>query len=383
MPETVLPFIPYGRHSLSGPDTRSILSVLKSDRIAQGPQIGKFEEKLARFCTARYAVAVSSGTAALHLASLVLGLKTGDEVITSPISFIATSNSVLYTGARPVFADIEAATLNLSAEEVRKKVSKKTKAVYPVHFTGLACRMAELSRAAKGVQMVEDACHALGARYRAGSSWVRVGSCRHSRLTVFSFHPVKHITTGEGGALTTNDAELYRRLCALRTHGVYPSENAEALSTAWPFEMRELGFNYRMTDLQAALGISQLERVQEFIEKRRAIAQFYTRELKNLPGLELPVEPEGFYHAYHLYVVRVHGQAGRRKKLMQFLHESRIGSQVHYRPIYQQPYYRSLGYRDRCAEAERYFTEALSLPIYPDLSRAQQKRVIGALKKFL
>ena len=383
MPDTL---IPYGKHCLDERDRRSVLSVLKSDRITQGPAIDRFEKEFAAFCGARYAVALSSGTAALHLSSLALGLGEGDEAITSPISFVATSNSILYARARPTFADIEGDTVNLSPAAVEKKINRSTKAIYPTHFAGLACRMPELEALAarRSLKIVEDGCHALGAKYLYKNNWVKVGSCRHSRMTVFSFHPVKHITTGEGGVITTNSRVLYRQLCALRTHGIYRSRASQRRHGPWHYEMRELGFNYRMTDIQAALGISQLARAEEFIEKRRRIADVYKEGLKNVEGLSLPAEPEGYYHTYHLFVIRVRGaKKEHRRRLMDYLQKNGIGSQVHYIPIYRQPYYRRLGYRDRCLEAERYFSEAVSLPIYPALSGAQQKKVIETLKRFV
>jgi UDP-4-amino-4,6-dideoxy-N-acetyl-beta-L-altrosamine transaminase len=379
--------IPYGTQLIDDADIRAVVRVLKSGWISQGPAIAAFEQKLARFCGARFAVVVSSGTAALHLASRALDLGKGAEVITTPVTFLATSNGILYTGARPVFADIDPLTFNISPKEIAHKLSTRTKAIYPVHFTGLPCDMPAIGRfAAKhGLKVVEDACHALGAKYKDGGRWVKVGSCAHSDMTAFSFHPVKHITTGEGGALTTNHKNYYEKLLRLRNHGAFRSAALSKEKGPWVYQMRDLGFNYRMTDIQAALGSSQMDKLTRFISRRRQIASIYDKDLAQVDGLSLPAQPESFYHSYHLYVVRINfNKLGRsRAELMNDLKKKGVGSQVHYIPVYQHPYYRELGYRGNYPEAEHYYREALSLPLYPKMTDADVRKVVSVVRSVM
>ncbi len=381
---SVQKIIPYGRHSINSEDIRSVVRVLRSDWITQGKTVAKFEGELARCCGAHFAVAVSSGTAALHLASQVLGLPPKAEIITSPITFLATSNAVYYVGGKPIFCDIEPDTFNLSPDEVSKKISQKTRAIYPVHFAGLPCHMKAIHSIArkKGLFVVEDASHALGAKYRVDGKWVNVGACRHSDMAVFSFHAVKTITTGEGGAVLTNNRHFYDQLRVLRSHGIHRSEAISRRSGSWYYEMRGLGFNYRLTDIQAALGLSQLKRLPQFIARRREIASLYCRFLKNIDAISLPREPEGFYHAYHLFVLSVNFTKLKksRTEFMKALAARGIGTQVHYIPVYKQPYYRKKGADRSCPEAERYYAAALSLPIFPSLSNAQVRKTADAVK---
>lgn len=378
--------IPYGRQTISAQDRRAVEAALRSPRITQGPLVPRFEEELARYCGARYAVAVSSGTAALHLATLALRLGPGDEVLTSPVSFVATSNAALYAGAKPVFADVEYDTVNLSPERARRKISRKTRALYLTHFAGLPCRMPEFARLARArkLSVVEDAAHALGARYRdAAGRWHRAASCRHSDAAILSFHPVKHITTGEGGAVTTNDRRLYEAVSTLRSHGIVRSNALARRHGPWHYEMRALGFNYRMTDLQAALGLSQLKRADQMLARRREIADEYRALLAGVPGIELPVEPAGFESAYHLYAIKIDFMKIKttRAGLMRALAADGIGTQVHYIPINSQPYYRELGYRPAEPEAARYFARALSLPMFPAMTAGQVRRVAATVRR--
>lgn len=375
--------IPYGKQILDQNDIDAVVRALRSEKITQGPLVDVFEAKLAKWCNARYAVAVSSGTAALHLATLALGLGKGDEILTTPISFLATSNAALYAGARPVFCDVDYATANLAVSRLENHIHRATKAIYPVHFGGLPCDMPAIYKIAKKYDLfvLEDACHALGAIYKSNGSWFKVGSCAHSDMAVFSFHPVKHITTGEGGAITTNSEKFYKKLRCLRSHGMVRSPGLSKRIGPWYYAMKDLGFNYRLTDIQAALGISQLKKLNRFVKRRREIAAAYDQAFKNLPQVVLPEEPDGFVGAYHLYPLRIDfGKIGiSRATFMNELLKRKVGTQVHYIPIYTQPYYRKLGYRDHCLEAERYYTNALSLPIFPKMKNRDIQKVVRSL----
>lgn len=376
--------IPYGRQSVDEEDIRAVVAVLRGDYLTTGPYIAEFEEKFSAYVGSRYAVAVSSGTAALHLACLAAGIGSGDEVITSPMSFAATANCALYVGARPVFCDIDAAG-NIDPELIEEKVTPATRAIIPVHYGGLPCRMDKINEIARrhGLVIIEDACHALGAVYQGA----KVGSCRYSDMAVFSFHPVKHITTGEGGMITTNSEELYQKLVCLRSHGIVrdPIRFLEDGHGGWYYEMQRLGFNYRMTDIQAALGISQLKKIDRFVRRRRDIAARYTEAFKGLP-LELPEDGDDCRHAYHLYVVKLKPEAqADRKELYDRLKSRGIFSQVHYIPIHTMPYYREkLGYRwGDYPQAEDHYQRVLSLPLYPGLSDEEVDTVIDAVKEVL
>lgn len=380
--------LPYSRQYLDSADTKAVLQVLKSGWLTQGPAVAKFESKIAKYCGASYAVAVSSGTAALHLACLAAGLKKRDEVITSPITFLASANCALYVGVKPVFADIEPATANVSPDDILKRIHKNTRAIIPVHFSGLPCDMGNISQIAKKhhLMVIEDACHALGAKYQYRGQWIKVGSCRHSDMTVFSFHPVKAITTGEGGVITTNHKKLYERLLALRTHGMVKDKKT-AQRGPWYYEMRDLGFNYRLTDIQAALGTSQMKKLDRFIHCRRAIVQKYNEAFRNLPFVTLPQERKDQHSADHLYVLRVNFKklGTTRKKFLAKLRQQGVGSQVHYIPIYRQPYYRKhfLINPRTFPQAERYYEECLSLPLYPSLTDRDVKHIIATIKTLI
>jgi len=372
-------FIPYGRQWIDEEDERSVLRVLRSDFLTQGPEVARFEQALAGVTGARHCVAVSSGTAALHLAVAALRIERGQEGITSPITFVATANATVYSGLVPRFADIDAKTYNLDPVEVEKNLSSRTRLLMPVHFAGQPSDMSALHELAQrhGLRVIEDASHAIGSFYASGDP---VGCCRYSDLTVFTFHPVKTITTGEGGAITTNDPALYERLLLLRTHGItrdggQMSENPGP----WYYEMQDLGFNYRLTDLQAALGVSQLTRLDRFRERRRAIADAYNRAFQDSSVVKIPFERPGVRSCFHLYVLQLDFEAlGRtRKSVMETLRGRSIGTQVHYIPVHLQPYYRrSFG----CGPgdfpiAEAYYAKALSIPLYPAMSDEQVARV--------
>lgn len=375
--------IPYGRQYIDEKDIEAVVEVLKGDYLTTGPHVEKFEKTFAEKVGARYAVAVSSGTAALHLSCLAAGIRTGDEVITTPMTFAASANCAIYTGAKPVFADIEENTGSLDAEKMKEKVTDKTKAVIPVHYTGLPCDMEKIKEVADNHNLVviEDACHALGARYKNSI----IGDCKYSDMTVFSFHPVKHITTGEGGMITTNSEEWYHKLLSLRSHGITRRQGdfTETSHGGWYYEMQSLGFNYRLTDIQAALGLSQLQKLDWFVEKRREIAGIYNLELKELP-LELPREKKGFYSSYHLYVIKLKKEASlNRKELYDRLRERNIYTQVHYIPVHTLPYYQHMyGYKwGDYPVAEEHYRRVLSLPIYPGLTEDEIYRVIKILRE--
>ena len=380
--------IPYGRQTISNSDIKSVVDVLKSDWLTQGSKVGEFEENIAAYCGAKYAVAVSSGTAALHIACLAAGLQKGDEAITTPITFLATSNAVLYAGAKPVFADVEDGTGNIDPRQIIKKFTKKTKVVIPVHLAGLPAKMKEIFTASrkKDLTVIEDACHALGAEYKCGSEWVKVGSCRHSDMTVFSFHPVKHITTGEGGAITTNSRRLYNKLIALRSHGTYKTSAMIKDKGPWYYEMRDLGFNYRITDFQCALGISQFKKLEQFLSKRKKIAYVYDEVFCDTPGVKIPYNDKNNKHAYHLYTLRIEFGKIRegRDVFVNELRKKGIMTQVHYIPVYYHPYYKKLGYKKGiCPEAEKFYQEELSIPLFPSIKDREIRRVVSALRGLL
>lgn len=379
-------FIPYGRQSIDQKDIRAVVKALKSDHLTTGPRVRQFEEKLAAYCAARFAVVCSSGTAALHLACLALGLKEKDTIVTSPITFLATANCARYVGAEVAFSDIDERTADLDPAKLAHTLGRtpRVKAVFPVHFAGQPADMESIFRIAraKGLKIVEDACHALGASYKTKSGQtVKVGSCRHSDMSVFSFHPIKTITTGEGGAVTTNDQRLYERLLLFRNHGMLkmPSRGS------WVYEMSEIGFNYRLTDIQCALGISQLERVDLFVRQRRKIASFYDRRFADAEFIRPLLGRPGAYSSRHLYTIRADFKKIKksRSKVMRSLVDHGIGTQVHYIPLHFQPYYQKR-YRLRPGDfpcAEKYYEEALSLPLYPSMSIPAASKVVQEVQE--
>lgn len=376
-------FIPYGRQTLTSQDIQAVVRCLKSDYLTQGPAVPAFEKQLAKKAGAKYAVAVANGTAALHILAQALNLKSGSEVVTTPISFLATSNCLLYAGLKPVFADTDSVTGNLIPELVEKKITQKTSAIFLTHLAGRPCDMRAFSKLAKKYKLVliEDAAHALGAEYEDRP----VGDCRYSRAAIFSFHPVKHITTGEGGAVVTNDAELAGRMGMLRTHGVTRDPKILVSNPGrWHYEMQLLGFNYRLTDMQAALGLSQLEQLDRFIAARRAIAKRYEQLLREAPGIGVISESKREKHAYHLCPVRLLTKRlkAHKKEIFDDLAAAGVGVQVHYIPIPSQPYYRGLGYSMKgLSGAQEYFESVVSLPVYPLLKRAEQDYVVKVLKQ--
>lgn len=376
-------FLPYGHQWISEEEIHEVIKVLKSNWLTQGNKIKEFEEKVATYCGAKYAVAVSTGTAALHAACFAANIREKMEVITSPISFVASANCVLYQKGIPVFADIQKDTYHIDPKEIKKHITKYTKAIIPVHFTGQPCDIEEIHKIAKRYKLIiiEDAAHALGAKYKGE----KIGSL--SDMTIFSFHPVKHITTGEGGMILTNKKEFYERLLLFRTHGITKDPNRlNERKTLWYYDMQELGYNYRITDFQCALGIKQLDRLNEFVERRREIAKIYNHAFKDIEEIIIPYEKKEVVSSYHLYVIllRLERLTGNRKEIFEALRAENIGVNVHYIPIYYHSYYQKLGYeRGICPNAEEYYERTLTLPLFPKMSDRDVRDVINAVKKVI
>lgn len=372
-------YIPYGKQSIDQEDIQAVVEVLKSDYLTTGPKIPEFEQKLADYTGAKYAVAVSSGTAALHIACLAAGIKAGDEVITSPLTFAATANAILYCGGRPVFADIDPKTYNIDPAQIKQRITSRTKAILPVHYTGQPCDMDAIQSLAKkhNLPVIEDSAHALGASWKGRP----IGSL--SDMTCFSFHPVKPITTGEGGAVTTNSKELYQRLQMFRSHGItrdkgqlthYPGD--------WYYEQQDLGCNYRITDLSCALGISQMDKLDGFLQKRRELAANYSQAFSGIRGIQIPTQAEGAESGWHLYVIQVLFK--NRASVFEKLRQAGIGVNVHYIPVYQHPYYQNHGYGNCCCpNAEDFYKRAITLPLYPALTKEQQEYVIEKVIEYV
>lgn len=377
--------IPYGRQSIDELDVAAVDEVLHGDWLTQGPSVEAFEKAVAERCDVPHAVAFSSGTAALHGAVFSAGLAEGDELVTSAITFAASANCAAYIGATPRFADIDPLTLNVSAATVAAVRAPRTRAIVPVHFTGLPAPVAEIRElVGDDVMIIEDAAQALG----ANTEDEIVGSCRHSEMTMLSFHPVKAVTTAEGGVVTTRDSELRDRLRRFRNHGITRDRNClrETGEGGWYYEQQELGFNYRLSDVHSALGRSQLNKLTRFIEARNAIASRYREWLADIAELELPPEaPDGSTHAYHLFVIRHREGADARRRLYDGLREREILAQVHHIPVHLHPYYRDrYGYGPGlCPAAEDYYSSCLSLPCFPALTEADQSRVVDAVRELV
>jgi len=384
--------IPYGRQDIDQHDIDAVVEVLGAEFLTQGPVVGRFELAVASYCGAQHAVAVNSATSALHIACLALGVGPGDSVWTSPITFVATANCALYCGASVDFVDIDLASYNMSVPrlreklEVARKAGKLPKVVIPVHMTGQSCDMAAIHQLGQefGFSIIEDASHAVGARYRGQP----VGCGRYCDITVFSFHPVKIITSGEGGMALTNNEQLAESLRRLRSHGI--TGNLLEMDTRpegelWNYQQVELGFNYRLTDIHAALGLSQMRRLDGFVAARHALARRYDEMLSDL-SLTTPWQARDTYSSYHLYVVRLSLSQIRKtqKEVYRELHARGIMVNLHYIPVYLQPYYQRLGFATGyCPDAERYFKEALSIPLYPGLTFEAQDRTIETLAEVL
>ena len=379
--------IPYGKQSINQDDKKAVLRALSAEFITQGPRAAEFEAALARYCGAKYVVVFSSATAGLHAACAVAGLKAGDEAITSPISFAASANCILYQGARVRFADVNADSAQITAETVAPVISKKTKVVIPVDFTGRPVAIAPLFALTqkKNLTLIVDAAHSLGATYSLRGREYRVGSCAHADMTVFSFHPVKSMTTAEGGAVTTNCKIHYERLLRFRQHGITKTQkdfvNPEFAKCGWYYEMQDLGYNYRLTDIQCALGLSQLKRLETFINKRRHIVDLYRDKLSGVVDF-LSGDDNAFQSAHHLLPILV--EPKRREFIFNKLRAAGIGVHLHYLPIYRLPYYtKNLPENFRnYPSAESYFRRAITLPVFPDLKKRDQDFVIKMVRKF-
>jgi len=381
------PFIPYGAQWVDEDDISAVVEVLRSEYLTQGPKIAEFEKAIAGYVGAKYCVAFCNGTAALQCAVQVLDIPEGFEGITSANTFVASANCLAYNNLKPVFADIDARTFNVTADSICSRINVKTRVLLPVHFAGQACDMAAIAELAhdKGIPVIEDACHAIGSRYANGSS---VGNCRYSKMTVFSFHPVKAITTGEGGAVTTNDVALYQRLSLLRSHGT--TKDPKLLSQnpgPWFYEQQELGHNFRITDLQCALGLRQLYKLDAFKARRKEIVAAYNKAFSGLPNVQVPYEAEGLDSCFHLYVLQIDFEALGldRASVIKSLAEEGIGTQVLYIPVHTQPWYKkTYGYKQGdCPVAEAYYQKTLSLPLYPKMSNEMVERVVKSAKRVL
>lgn len=383
--------IPYGHQNISDEDIKSVVDVLKSEYLTQGPIVPKFEKIVCDYTGANFAVAVNSGTSALHIACLALGVGKNDLVWTTPITFVASANSALYCGAKIDFVDIDTVTWNMSTDALSKKLkdAKKNeslpKVLIVVHFCGTPCDMSEIHALSQeyGFKIIEDACHAIGAKYLDST----IGACQYSDITVFSFHPVKTITTGEGGMAVTNDKLLVEKMELLRSHGITrnPDEMTQEPDGPWYYEQISLGFNYRMTDMQAALGVSQMTRLDEFVSKRQMIANNYDRLLSDLPIKSQNRSTES-YSGMHLYVIRLSTDKIKKthKEIFLSMREKGIGVNLHYMPIHLQPYYKKLGFNHGdFPNAEAYYLEAITLPMFPDLTKGEQEKVIKTLGESL
>ena len=373
--------LPYGRQSLDDEDIQAAVEVLRSDWLTTGPKVGEFEEGFAAWVGAKYAISFSSGTAALHAAAFAAGLQSGDEAITTPLTFCATANCILYQDATPVFADVTADTLNLDPREVSKKISPRTRAITAVDYAGHPADLVELRdlAAQHGLVLIEDACHALGAEHLGK----RVGSI--ADMTVFSFHPVKHLTTGEGGMVTTNDAKLAETLRRFRNHGISSEARQRQQSGQWFYEMVLLGFNYRLTDIACALGISQLKKLEANLARRRAIAARYTRAFRELSAVVVPAVRDGVEPAWHLYPIRLRLEAlsAGRAEVFRALRGENLGVNVHYIPVHKHPYYRErFGYQGgEYHVAEDAYERLISLPMFHAMTDQDVNDVIAAVSK--
>lgn len=371
-------YLPYGRQCLDDADIRAVTEVMKTDWITQGPKVAEFEKRVADYCGAKYGVAVANGTAALQAACAVAGVSREDEVITTPITFAATANVVVHLGGKPVFADIKEDTLNIDPGEIRKKLTSRTKVILPVDFTGYPAALAEIQDLARerNLTVIEDACHALGAEYRGKP----IGSL--SDMTVFSFHPVKHITTGEGGMVLTDNENFYENLKTMRHHGITKNHPDQG---PWYYEITQPGYNYRITDFQCALGLSQMNKLGHFIQRRREIAARYNEAFCQMKEIVIPPQGNGAKPVYHIYVIQLRTEtlSVDRKEIFEALRFENIGVNVHYIPVHLHPFYqRQFGYRKGdYPVSERYYDRAITLPVFPGMTGKDTDDVIKAVKK--
>lgn len=374
-------YLSYGQQWIDEEDIQAVMETLTSTHLTQGPKIEEFEQAVATYVGAKYAIAFSNGTSALHGACFAAGISTGDEVITTPITFAASSNCVLYSGGTPIFVDIDKDTYNIDPQLIRSAITPRTKAIIPVDFTGQPADMEEICEIAKehGLVVIEDAAHSLGAAYKGQ----KVGTL--ADMTMFSFHPVKHVTTAEGGIIVT-DSEIHaEKLRLFRSHGIR-NAHVSRDDEPWFFEMIELGYNYRMTDIHAALGISQMKKLDGFIKRRREIVQSYNEEFSNLEGVKVPVQLEGTSSSWHLYVLSLELNKLKvdRRGIFEALRAENIGVHVHYKPVYLHPYYQGLGYKKGlCPTAENWYEGALTVPLFPKMTKEDIESVIYGIKKVI
>jgi UDP-4-amino-4,6-dideoxy-N-acetyl-beta-L-altrosamine transaminase len=371
--------IPYSRQYIDEDDIQAVVETLRSDYLTTGPKVDEFERAVADYVGAKHAVAVCNGTAALHIGCLAAGITTGDEVITSPITFAASANCVLYCGGKPVFADIDPKTYNIDPEDIERKITPRTKMIIPVHYTGQPCDMDAIHDIAKrhNLLVFEDAAHAIGAEYKGK----RIGAL--SDMTEFSFHPVKLVTTGEGGVVTTNDEKLYQRLKLFRTHGITREKALlNCCEGDWYYEQLELGYNYRITDFQCALGMTQLSKLDRSLARRQEIAMTYDIAFADVEGITTPYQPLWQRNSYHLYVVQV--EAERRNDIFNQLRQAGVCVNLHYIPVYKHPYYQRIGYRNvSCPNAERLYSRIISLPMYYGIADAQIEYIASTVNSVI
>lgn len=377
-------FLAYGKQTIDEKDIQAVTRVLRGAYLTTGPLVNEFEQKVAEYVGAKYAVAVANGTAALHVAMFGCDIKPGDEVIVTPLTFAATVNAIVYMGAIPVFADINERTYNIDIKSIVEKITSKTKAIVPVHFAGQPVDIDEICAIAKkhDLKIIEDGAHALGSEYKGK----KVGA--FADATTFSFHPVKPITTGEGGVITTNDEAIYKKMMLFRSHGITRDQAAlqDKDNGNWYYEQQLLGYNYRLTDIQAALGISQLEKIDGFIEKRREIVNIYNEAFKEIKGIHIPYEDQGRKSGYHIYVIRLNFEhiKANRNEVYEALIGENIGANVHYIPVYYHPYYKELGYeKGICPVTENVYEQILTLPLYPAMTQEDVESVIEGVKKVI
>ena len=369
--------IPYGRQTIEEDDVQAVVDVLRSDYLTTGPKIAEFEKMVADCVGAKYAVAISNGTSALHAACFAAGIQSGDEVITTPLTFAASSNCVLYCGGTPVFADVDPKTYNIDPEDIRRKITDKTKAIIAVHLAGQPCDMDEIHKIAKehDLLVIEDGAHALGSVYKGK----KVGTI--SDMTTFSFHPVKPITTGEGGMIVTDNEEFYKKMMLFRSHGITRDENLMTRNDGpWFYQQLDLGYNYRITDIQCALGCSQMKKLDRFLARRKEIVARYNEAFADCENIVTPYQLPETESGWHLYIVQV--KNCDRREIFEALREHGIAVNVHYIPVYLHPYYQEHGYKDvHCRNAEEVYSHIISLPLYPTLTEEQQEFVIQGIKQ--
>lgn len=369
-------FLSYGRQIIDEEDIQAVVDTLRSPFLTQGPKIVEFEQAIARYVGSKYAVAFCNGTAALHAACYAAGIEEGDEVITTPITFAASANCVRYVGGTVVFADIDPQTYNIDTTEIEKKITSRTKAIIPVDFTGQPADMDKIMEIAKkhNLTVIEDGAHSLGAVYKGR----KVGTL--ADMTMFSFHPVKPITTAEGGIIVTDNEDYYRKLQLFRSHGIEKTDHAIQQGD-WYYEMTDLGYNYRMTDIQAALGLSQLKKIENFIHRRHEIVEMYNNGFEDNPNFIIPKQLEGTISGWHLYMIQLKVTKSRQE-VFNKMRNRNIGVHVHYIPVYWHPYYQNLGYeKGICPIAEHWYNNVLTLPIHPSLSNKEIEFIINSLKE--